>query len=154
MYTKLMHLMYQMRKIGVVFGIAFVTTVVVLLTPLRWTPLLEPRIDDVDPAEFYEEYRANPEQYIFIDVRPENAFRALHAAGSINMPLHTLYDERKLLPRRGKDIVLICSGGRASGVGYHYLEHFGFRNIRRVEGGIENWVLKKLPTEGAQMRAE
>lgn len=44
--------------------------------------------------------------------------------------------------------MLICSGGRASGVAYSYLQHFGFSNIARIEGGIEQWALNELPTEG------
>ncbi|TAJ16025.1 MAG: rhodanese-like domain-containing protein, partial [Dehalococcoidia bacterium] len=69
------------------------------------------------------------------------------------MPLHTLYQERFALPRNesGKTIVLICSGGSASGVGYGYLQHYGFRNILRVEGGIENWQAKGLPVEGTDV---
>jgi len=41
--------------------------------------------------------------------------------------------------------VLICSGGRASGVAYGYLEHYGFLNLRRINGGIENWLAEGLP---------
>lgn len=141
-------------KIYLVFSIvatAIVTAGVIYLTPLKWIPVIEPTINDVDPTAFHAEYIKNPENYVFIDVRPEAAYAAAHAVGSINMPLHTLYDERHRLPKRGKEIILICSGGRASGVGYSYLEHFGFFNIRRIEGGIENWSIQGLPVEGTQV---
>jgi rhodanese-related sulfurtransferase len=117
-----------------------------LLTPLRHAPLITPTIDDIDPAIFYEKYKENPNQYIFIDVRGEDAFARVSAEGSANMPLHTLYDEWRNLPRNSsKTVVLICSGGRASGVGYHYLEHHGFYNIQRIENGIEGWQAAGLP---------
>lgn len=141
--------MVTLRAFGLsIVAAVLVTVVAIYFTPLKWIPILEPTINDVSAAAFYEEYRANPEKYVFIDVRPESAYANLHALGSLSMPLHTLYDARHVLPKRGKEIVLICSGGRASGVGYSYLQHFGFFNIRRIEGGIENWVLEGLPTEG------
>ena len=46
---------------------------------------------------------------------------------------------------KDKEIVLICTGGRASGVGYSYLEHYGFSNIARIEGGINAWADARLP---------
>lgn len=120
---------------------------VVYLTPLKWLNLVEPKIHDVLPALFYQELEENPEKIIFIDVRPEDVYSREHVKGSINIPLHMLYDERHNLPKHEKKIVLICGGGKASGVGYSYLEHYGFLNLRRVAGGIEAWKEAGLPTE-------
>lgn len=128
-----------------------VTAGIIYLTPLKHLAIIEPSIHDIDPVAFYEAYRANPSDFIFIDVRSESSYNRLHAQGSVSMPLHTLYDERHSLPKSGKQIVLICSGGRASGVGYSYLQHFGFTNIARIEGGIEQWALAELPTEGVSV---
>lgn len=132
-----------------VFIAILATATLIYFTPLKHIALVEPTIHDIDPKEFQEQFAANPDNFLFIDVRPESAYDKLHAKGSVNMPLHTLYDERHTLPKSGKEIVLICSGGRASGVGYSYLQHFGFRNIARIEGGIEHWALENLPTEGS-----
>jgi rhodanese-related sulfurtransferase len=123
------------------------TASLIYLTPLKWVNLVEPHINDIEPAEFYAKYKGNEDQYVFIDVRSQDAYDRVHAAGSALMPLHTLYDERHNLPLSGKKIVLICSGGRASGVGYSYLEHYGFFNIERIAGGIEAWQLANLPVE-------
>jgi rhodanese-related sulfurtransferase len=123
-----------------------VTAALIYLTPLKWVTIIEPTINDIDPTEFYNLYTADPDHYIFLDVRSKEAYDEGHAEGSVSAPLHTLYDLRHSLPKNGKEIVLICSGGRASGVGYSYLEHYGFFNIRRIEGGIENWILEGLPT--------
>jgi len=118
----------------------------VLLSPLKHVALLTPTIYDVGATDFYERYKDNPDQYVFIDVRPSDAYNRVHAENSISMPLHTLYDEWRNLPKNtDKTIVLICSGGRASGVGYHYLEHMGFFNLERIEGGIEQWQMEGLP---------
>lgn len=133
-------------------GIAVLVTIfAIYLTPLKHLNLVEPKIDDIDPTAFQDAYAKNPDDYIFIDVRPEGAYNQFRAAGSINIPLHVLYDARHVLPKRGKTIVLICSGGRASGVAYSYLEHYGFLNLKRIDGGIENWQLEGLPVEGTAM---
>ncbi|MEK7627862.1 MAG: rhodanese-like domain-containing protein [Patescibacteria group bacterium] len=130
---------------------AVVLIALIYLTPLKHINLIEPTIDDINPQEFHAMFVANPDNYIFIDVRPENAYTAAHALGSESMPLHTLFDTRHLLPKTGKTIVLICSGGRASGVGYSYLEHYGFFNIKRIDGGIERWISMGLPVDGKQV---
>jgi rhodanese-related sulfurtransferase len=124
---------------------AMVAASVIYLTPLRLIPVIEPSIEDVDARVIQEQMHANPERYIFLDVRPVNVFDVVHASGAKSAPLHTLYNLRHQLPKTGKTIVLICSGGLASGVGYSYLEHYGFFNILRVEGGIEAWQTANLP---------
>jgi len=134
-------------NISIVLATVFFTALIIYLTPLRYTHLIQPSIDDISAADFYEKYTADPSKYIFLDVRGENSYNNLHAEGSINIPLHQLYNERNNLPRKDQEIVLICSGGAASGVGYSYLEHYGFTNINRVEGGIESWVEAGLPTQ-------
>ncbi len=132
---------------------AVVLGLVYTVPAIRYTPLVEPTIKDIDAAMLEEELLERPDEYIFLDVRSADAYKKLHAVGSKSQPLHTLYNERLLLPRNepGKTIVLICSGGIASGVGYSYLEHYGFRNIIRVEGGIEAWQAKGLPVEGTDV---
>jgi len=127
----------------------FLTASAIYFTPLKWITVIEPKINDIDPSVFNADFEKTPSKYVFIDVRPEDAYRLVHAKGSINMPLHTLYDQRLILPKHGKQIVLICSGGRASGIGYSYLQHYGFFNINRIEGGIELWIAEGLPLEGS-----
>lgn len=144
--------MYSTKAVALTaVAVALATALLIYLTPLKWVNLIEPTINDIAPTEFYEDFSQNPDDYIFLDVRPGSAYNAVHAAGSVNMPLHTLYNERHNLPKSGKTIVLICSGGVASGVGYHYLQHHGFFNIRRIENGIEQWILDELPVEGSQV---
>ena len=130
----------------VVLGLV-IAVAAIYLTPLKWITVVEPHINDVTPEEFYTQYQGNENDYIFIDVRSENSYERVHAVGSENVPLHTLFDVRHDLPKNDKEIVLICSGGRASGVGYSYLEHYGHFNITRIEGGIEAWQLAGLPVE-------
>lgn len=119
---------------------------VVLTTPLRFVDLVEPRITEISPATFYAEFKQDPNDYIFIDVRPQGQYTQEHPVGAVNMPLETLYNERHYLPKHGKTIALICGGTQASGVGFSYLQHFGFFNIVRVTGGLPAWKAAGLPT--------
>lgn len=128
-----------------------VTAVLIYATPLQYTPFLEPTVVDISSPEFYEMYTANPDKYLFYDVRPVEMYNTIHAKGSVSMPLHTFYDTRHTLPKDGKEIILICSGGRASGVAYSYLEHFGFSNMKRISGGIEAYMAAGLPTESLNL---
>lgn len=113
---------------------------------LRYTPLIEPVIDDIAPQEAYENIQHDPNKVVFIDVRSQAEYKKAHAEGSINVPIHTLYEERLKLPRNtDTEIYLICTGGRLAGVAYGYLEHYGFRNIRRVENGLSGWNQAGLP---------
>lgn len=125
-----------------------VTVLVIYLTPLKNLNIIEPRINDIDPQEFYTDYSKNPDKYIFIDVRPKFVYDNEHAKGSINIELQNMYNERYNLPKHGKEIVLICTQGKASGVAYGYLEHYGFLNLTRIAGGIERWKAEGLPVEG------
>lgn len=127
-----------------------IAILLIYLTPLKNLNLIEPKIQDISPAEFYEDFSQRSEKYVFIDVRPQSSYLAEHAKGSINIPLHLLYFERRNLPKRGKTIVLICSGGVASGVAYGYLEHYGFLNLRRIDGGIGAWKAAGLPVVSEQ----
>ena len=135
-------------SVGIILGVV-ATILLIYTTPLRYTDLVEPQINDIDAKAFYDNYSKNPDHYIFLDVRSEDAYKNLHAKGSTSRPLFNMYDDRHVLPKTSKEIVLICSGGRASGVAYSYLEHYGFTNIARIGGGIEKWVEYGLPTESS-----
>jgi rhodanese-related sulfurtransferase len=134
--------------------LVFLTTAsLIYLTPLKWVTVVEPVIHDVGPLEFYEDYSENPDDYIFIDVRQAQAYDTAHAKGSISQPIGSLFDGHRLLPRTDKKIVLICSSGRLAGVAYGYLEHQGFLNLLRIEGGVQAWALAGLPLEGNNLAA-
>lgn len=127
---------------------AIVAAMAIYLTPLKWITVIEPTIKDIDSKTFYADFKVNPDRYIFIDVRPKNEYDAAHAVGSKNIPLVDLYDMRHVLPKHDKEIVLICTTGRSSGIAYSYLQHYGFFNIERIAGGLVDWIVEGLPVEG------
>lgn len=113
---------------------------------IRYTPLISPTIVDIDPRIAYQNIKKYPEKYILIDVRSEYEYSLAHASTSVSMPINTLYDGWSRLPRnKDKEIYIICSSGRLAGVAYDFLEHQGFRNIKRIEGGLQEWKTFGLP---------
>ncbi len=115
---------------------------------------LYPKINDIDPKTAYENIKRNPEMYVIVDVRSESEFRLAHASSSVNLPIHYFYDDThglknekgiNLPKNKDKEIYLMCTGGRLAGVAYSYLEHYGYRNIKRVEGGLSNWNSSGMP---------
>jgi rhodanese-related sulfurtransferase len=146
MYSK--NTLYLAALLGIV-----ATACVIYLTPLKWLNVIQPPMNDIDPAEFRAAFLENPDQYLFFDVRNPSAYNAAHAAGSVSQPIGTLYDLHETLPRSGKTIVLICSSGRLAGVAYGYLEREGFLNLARIEGGVQAWALAGLPLEGHNLSA-
>ena len=147
-------MMYSGKTValGVVVGLIGAAATI-YFAPLKWVNLIEPRMNDIDASEFHAALTAEPEKYVFIDVRPAETYNAAHAQGSISHPIADLYDLHETLPRSGKTIVLICSSGRLAGVAYGYLEREGFQNLARLEGGVQAWALAGLPIEGDNLSA-
>ncbi len=130
--------------VGILLGVVG-TVLAIYLTPLKHFNLVEPTMREMDPAAFWTDYNAHPGTYLFVDVRNAADYNAVHAPGAVNMPIATLSDQYKTLPRQGKFIALICGDGRLAKVAYGFLEDYGFRNLIHITGGLENWILEGLP---------
>jgi rhodanese-related sulfurtransferase len=124
------------------------TALLIYLTPLRHVALVPASMHEMDPKEFHEDFKANPDDYLLVDVRSPSIYTSAHAEGAINIPIENLYDDKDSLPRSGKKIALICTTGRLAAIGYGYLESQGFTNLIHIEGGMVNWVVEGLPVEG------
>ncbi len=133
-------------SLGIILAVSF--------KMIRYTEFIPPTIEDIDPAEAYQNILDNPSKYILIDVRSEGEYARAHASSSINLPIHYLYDGTHGLqnekgvpvPRNtDQEISLLCTGGRLAGVAYSYLEHYGYRNIKRVSHGLAGWNDAGLP---------
>lgn len=140
--------------IALIFGVSVGVALSLSSSTLRYTDLLPPRINDIDPKVAYQNILDDPEDFILIDVRSEYEYAQAHASSSVNLPIHYMYDdthgvlnEKKVpLPKnKDQEIYLLCTGGRLAGVAYSYLEHYGYRNITRIEGGLKNWNEQGMP---------
>lgn len=138
------------------FIVVFFLGIVLALTFrfFKYSEFINPSIVDINPAVAYEQILKNPEKIILIDVRSEYEYSQAHASSSVNLPIHHMYDDTHGIPNekniplpknKDKEIYLLCTGGRLAGVAYSYLEHYGYRNIKRIEGGLKGWNDNKLP---------
>ena len=138
-----------MKTTGISVVVAVVavlaTAAVIYLTPLKHINLIEPVTKDISATEFYKRYKQNPDGYVFVDVRTPSEYEKGHAEGAENVSLPKFFDGYTQFPKKGKSIVLICAGGRESGVGYGYLEHHGYLNVLRIDGGTNQWIVENLP---------
>lgn len=132
---------------------AVITACVIYLTPLKHLNLVPPAMNEVDPAVFYKEFTANPEKYLFIDVRSASEYAIAHPKGAINIRIADLADPsvRAELPKSGKQIVLTCTDGKLAAVAYGYLQNWGYLNLVHLTGGLELWTLEGLPVEGTSV---
>ena len=132
---------------------AILTVLVIYLTPLKHLNIVSPAMTEIDPTTFYKDFTANPGKYMFVDVRTASEFAAAHPKGAINIPIASLADEnvRAELPKSGKQIVLTCTDGRLAAVAYGYLQNWGYLNLVHLTGGLKQWTLEGLPTEGTNV---
>lgn len=138
---------HQLRSIYAYFGYfiagVLLTAVAVYLTSLRHVNVIPNRVNLIKPQEFYNDFKANPDKYVLVDIRP--AFlRFDYPEDAINASIFHLSEEWKTLPK-GKIIVIFCEENVSESVAYGYLEYQGFRNIRAIDGGRKAWKEAGLP---------
>ena len=143
-------------KLVSIFAAAFLIGILAALSFrfIKYTEFIDPKINEIDPKVAYNNILDSKNKIILIDVRSKAEYDLAHASSSVNLPIHYLYDDthgiknEKGIPlpqNTDTEIYLLCTGGRLAGVAYSYLEHYGYRNITRVEGGLSNWNAEGLP---------
>ena len=108
-------------------------------------------MNEIDPRDLYNVITANPNDYLFIDVRDPDVYAAAHPKGAINIPIALLVTQHYMLPHTGKKIALTCTTGQLATIAYGYLQNLGFTNLLHVTGGLENWTVEGLPAEGTRV---
>jgi cysteine synthase/rhodanese-related sulfurtransferase len=124
--------------------------------PSRNEQLLEAMIenlknpyDSVAVTDLSEEL-AGTTRPLVVDVRPADQFGDLRIPGAVNLPQAELAQRAGELPAdRSTPIVMVCGIGKFSKPTTLYLKSMGYRNVRSLKGGINEWVRKGQPTEGA-----
>jgi len=97
---------------------------------------------------------AGPQRPLMIDVRPPDMFAKSHIAGSVNIPMEELAKRTAELPsERNAPIVMVCGIGKFSKTWSLYLKSLGYRNVRSLKGGVNEWVRKGHPVESDAVRA-
>lgn len=103
--------------------------------------------DSVSVADLAREL-AGEIKPLVLDVRPFDQFADLHIPGSVNLPQSELSQRKaELPPDRDTPIVMVCGVGKFSKNTTLYLKSMGYRRVRSLKGGINEWVRKQQPTE-------
>ena len=71
-----------------------------------------------------------------------------HVPGSVNIPQDDLGGRAGELPDdRDAPLVMVCNIGKFSKQATLYLKSLGYRNVKSMKGGLNEWVRKGLATE-------
>ena len=85
---------------------------------------------------------------LIVDIRIPDHFAESHVPTSINIPQDELGGRSSELPEdRDASIVMVCNIGKFSKQATLYLKSLGYRNVKSMKGGLNEWVRKGLETE-------
>jgi cysteine synthase/rhodanese-related sulfurtransferase len=102
--------------------------------------------DSVAVADLAREL-AGEARPLVIDVRPLAQYTDLRIPGSVSLPQAELSQRKGELPAdRDTRIVMVCGVGKFSKPTTLFLKSLGFRNVRSLKGGVNEWVRKQQPT--------
>jgi cysteine synthase/rhodanese-related sulfurtransferase len=112
---------------------------------------LKNKYDSVAPTDLAKELNGGaPEapKPLVIDVRPADQYADMHVPGAVNLPQSELNQRKgELPPDINAPIVMVCGIGKFSKHTTLFLKSLGYRNVRSLKGGINEWVRKQQPTE-------
>jgi rhodanese-related sulfurtransferase len=92
-------------------------------------------IEEITVAELQ---KLGSENILVIDVREEEEFLEVRAAGAILLPLDQVPENAETLPK-GERIYIICASGNRSMVACEYLSDRGYSPVNII-GGTKAWM--------------
>ncbi|MCK4650700.1 rhodanese-like domain-containing protein [Candidatus Babeliales bacterium] len=95
-----------------------------------------------------QEAKENKNFAIYICVLPEEYFEKWHILGSINVPWDVIEKVAADWDKE-KKIILYCFTDRTSGIAYNTLNNMGFKNIKKMVGGLKKWSEEGYSLEGS-----
>lgn len=88
----------------------------------------------------------NKEDALVVDVRDAKEFREGHITDSRNIPFSSLQESLSQLEKfKDKPVILVCKIGQHAGAAGRILSTHGFKDVRRLSGGITTWKSDGLP---------
>jgi rhodanese-related sulfurtransferase len=104
---------------------------------LRLANQVRSRVVEITPRELS---RAKPLPVI-LDVREASEYAQGHIAGAKCLSRDTLEQEvRQLVPDFSTPLVVYCSRGERGALAAEDLLSMGYRNVRSLKGGLQNWL--------------
>ena len=88
----------------------------------------------------------NHEAAMVVDLRDRKEYSAGHIAGAVNVPYANLANRKdELKSHQDKPVILVCKiGQHASAAGSQLIKE-GFTDVRRLSGGMAEWMNANLP---------
>ncbi len=115
---------------------------------------LKNKYDSIRPADLHE-LLSGSDKPLVIDVRLPEHFNETHVPGAINIPQDDLSQRKDEIPAdRDAPIVMVCNIGRFSKHATLYLKSLGYRNVRSMKGGLDEWMRKGHPTESSAVETK
>ncbi|PIE40807.1 MAG: sulfurtransferase [Gammaproteobacteria bacterium] len=88
----------------------------------------------------------NKEEALVLDVRDAKEFKEGHITGSKNIPFSALKNKLGEIDQfKDKPIVLVCKMGQHAAAAGRILSTSGFKDVRRLTGGVSAWKSDGLP---------
>lgn len=88
----------------------------------------------------------NRENALVLDVREAKEFREGHITGSKNIPFAQLQNKLgELEKHKDTPVILVCKMGQHAGAAGRILSTAGFKDVRRLSGGVSGWKADGLP---------
>ena len=125
------------------------------------------RVPTVDP-DLAKELLSRPDSdYVLVDTRLPEDYRAGHIEGSISWPYEQIMavSTKESIPERlkNKKIILVCYSGLNTAVAANHLLALGHDHIQSVGGGMESWMsvsdkpcllsLRRLKTASGEIKS-
>ena len=104
------------------------------------------RIREIEPEAVLERLGQPDRDWVLIDVREHDEFRAGHMPGARGIGRGVIeYHIADEVPDTDKEIVLYCRGGNRSALSADSLRHMGYTNVLSMRGGWHAWEEKGYP---------
>ncbi len=99
------------------------------------------RITEISPEELTDKLREDTSDWVLIDVRENDEFRAGHLPGARGIGRGVLeYHIADEVPDTGTEIVLYCRGGNRSALAADSLQTMGYSRVLSLRGGYRTWT--------------
>ena len=104
------------------------------------------RIREVSTEEVRRMVEEPGRDWVLIDVREQDEYRAGHLPGAIGCGRGILeFHIADLVPDTEKEIVLYCRGGHRSALSADSLREMGYTHVASMQGGFREWEAKNFP---------
>jgi len=105
----------------------------------------EPGVTEISQQEFMS---SPPADVLVLDVRTQEEFSSGHVPGAVNIPHDVLASRLSDLDgQKDRAVVVYCRSGKRAGMASAVLLDAGYTNIFHLEGDMNAWAAKGLPTE-------